>query len=236
MSLSRCTLCVAAILAMPLLATAAPVPLEVAVEGIENGKRIPDSIALCTPTADGKSDHRNSAPRPTIRWSGAPGTTKSIAVFMMDPDVPADFTNAGKEGKTLSATAKRQDFFHYGIVNLPADAVMLDGSKTAARPAQGDELPNDLGLNQYVGAPGQFGGPCPPWNDERLHRYNFIVLALDAEAPISVPNPSDSADPASNPATAKNTYNRLIASKHVLAKGQVMGTYTLNQPLRERTE
>jgi hypothetical protein len=39
------------------------------------------------------------------------------------------------------------------------------------------------------------------------------------------PNPAD-------PMTARNTFNRLIQSKHVLAKGTVIGTYTLNPKLR----
>ena len=26
-----------------------------------------------------------------------------------------------------------------------------------------------------------YDGPCPPWNDERVHRYRFTIHAIDLE-------------------------------------------------------
>ncbi len=232
MSVRRHTaLIVTAALALPLAASAAPSALQVTVAGIRHGKAIPASQALCTPNAEGRSDKVTAASRPTIRWSGAPQGTQSFAVFMMDPDVPADFTNAGKPGKTIAEGAKRQDFFHYGIVTLPAEATMLPGSGSAAKPDQGVELPNDLGLAGYVPTPAQYGGPCPPWNDERLHHYHFVVLALGANAPVTLPPGEPNRKPGEAPNSARNTYNRLIASSAVLAKGETVGTYSLNPSL-----
>ena len=47
------------------------------------------------------------------------------------------------------------------------------------------------GVNSYTdflagdpdmeGTYGGYDGPFPPWNDERLHHYHFVVYALDAD-------------------------------------------------------
>ena len=201
---------------------AAPKPsLNVTVEGMVSGQPIADKQALCLPTADGKSDKIGANIRPEIRWSGAPAGTKSFAVFMMDPDVPADFTDAGKDGRILAADAKRQDFYHWGVINIPADVSALAGGKPGSAITSGTELLNDLGSNGYITPPTAFGGPCPPWNDARIHHYHFIVLALNATpAPVS------------DKTTAKEMFSRLIASDALLASGTVIGTYTLNPALR----
>jgi phosphatidylethanolamine-binding protein (PEBP) family uncharacterized protein len=205
--------------------------IRVTVDGLTDGKPIPATHALCTPTADGKSDKVATPLRPTLTWSGVPKDAATLAIFMMDPDVPADFTDAGKEGKTLPEDSKRQDFFHYGLVNLPASVTSLSGAESRDTPRPGTELVNDLGINGYISPETAYGGPCPPWNDERLHHYHFIVLALDKNAPIDAPSEADCNAPACRADTAKNTFNRLIGSPHVLAKGVAIGTYTLNKEL-----
>ncbi len=223
-------------LCVPLTLSAAPKmqsgSIKVTVEGMEPGKPISGGQALCLANSEGKSDHTNAVPpRPTISWSGAPKNAASLAVFMMDPDVPADFTDAGKEGKVLPKDSKRQNFFHYALVNLPVETTKIEGGSNLYTPPTGQQLVNDLGLNGYVKPKEAYGGPCPPWNDERLHHYHFIVMALDKDAPVSVIAPRDMEITADSPNTAKNTYNRLVSSGHVIAKGEVIGTYTLNKEL-----
>lgn len=241
-------------LALPLFfcgaACAAMPALQVQVDGVKSGEPIPAAQAVCLPTTDGKSDASGKNIRPTISWSGAPKGTESFAIFIMDPDVPADFSDAGKAGKVIAKDAKRQDFYHYGLVNLPATSTrVIDNTGNIDKnlgyplyinpsdPAHGTiELLNDMGLNNYVKPATAYGGPCPPWNDARVHHYHYIVLALDKDAPANIPCPNNSADPAAFCNTAKNTFTRLITSKHVLAKGVVIGTYTLNQTLYKQPE
>ena len=203
---------------------ATPAPLSVMVEGIQNGKRVPDTNVFCLPTKDGKSDTSGKNLRPAISWSNAPAAAKSYAIFVMDPDVPADFTDAGKDGKTLPSEAKRKDFFHYGAIDIPAGTTSFPGGASDVKPAVGTQLPNDMGTNHYTASTDQFGGPCPPWNDERLHHYHFMVLALDAPAEASK-------GPDANE-TAKAAYQRLSASPHLIAKGEVVGTYSLNPKIK----
>jgi phosphatidylethanolamine-binding protein (PEBP) family uncharacterized protein len=221
--------------------------IRVKIDGVVHGKPIPAAQALCVATADGKSEKVKQPQRPAITLSGVPKEAASVAIFMMDPDVPADFTDAGKEGKTLAADSKRQNFFHYGLVNVPPQVTrIIDTSGKLdknpgfpfyidpADPKHGTiELTNDLGLNGYVEPASAYGGPCPPWNDDRVHHYHFIVLALDKDAPIKGVTADDCTASSCQSNTAKNTFNRLINSPHVLAKGVIVGTYTLNANLRE---
>jgi phosphatidylethanolamine-binding protein (PEBP) family uncharacterized protein len=198
--------------------------LAVTVEQMPHNSAIAPEYALCVPTAEGKSAPGVNR-RPTIAWEGAPKATDSFAVFVMDPDVPADFTDAGKDGKIITEAAARQDFFHYGVVKIPANETQLVGGAADEETATGMPLVNDLGANNYVTPPTAFGGPCPPWNDARLHHYHFIVLALGKDAPVTLPS--------DQPETAKQVFDRLITSKSLLAKGVAIGTYTLNPALRD---
>lgn len=193
----------------------------ISVDGLEPNQAIDAPQALCVPTADGKSDKVSAAIRPAIRWAGAPKGTQSFALFMMDPDVPADFTDAGKEGKVIAANAKRQDFYHWGVVDIAADVTTINGGLAKLPLSAGRALPNDLGAAGYVPEPTEYGGPCPPWNDARVHNYQFIILALDEATPV-----------VGAKETAKEVFNRLITGPHVLGKATVNGTYTLNQKLR----
>ena len=212
--------CFCALMLLGFSAHAAPATFAISVDALTPNQPISAPQALCVPTADGKSDKIEDVIRPTIRWSGAPAGTKSFAVFMMDPDVPADFTDAGIVGKVIAEDAKRQDFFHWGVVDIAADVNVIQGGLAKLPLASGRELPNDLGAAGYVPSPGQYGGPCPPWNDARIHHYHFIVLAL---ADGSVFKEGES---------AKAAFTRLIDSPSVLGKATVVGTYTLNQKLR----
>lgn len=194
--------------------------LAVQVADVRAGAPIPASQALCVPTPNGKSEKVAAPVRPSISWSGVPSSTASIAVFMMDPDVPADFSNAGKEGVSLPEDSARQDFYHFAVVDLPPSVREITGGIAAKKLNMGKALPNDLGLNGYVTPISSYGGPCPPWNDERVHNYHFIVMALAKNAPLHAPQD-----------TAKKAYERLISSPELLAIGAVVGTYTLNPAL-----
>lgn len=195
-------------------------PFQLHVERLSEGKSIETHYALCKPTTDGKSVPGKNL-RPRIRWSGSPEGTKSFAVIMHDTEVPQDFTNAGVAGTVIAADAPRQNFYHWGIVNIPADVNEIPGSHQRRDVHIGTPLTNDLGA--YMKDPKTYGGPCPPWNDARVHRYHFTLYALDVEA-LDIP-----AD-----ATAKTIATQLESGTHVVSKTRVSGTYTLNQRLRKQ--
>ena len=58
--------------------------------------------------------------------------------------------------------------------------------------------------------------PAPPWNDERVHRYHFLLYALDLER-VPVEGAFSAAD-----------VRRAIAG-HILAQATLTGTYTLKK-------
>ena len=192
-------------------------PMKVTLEGLEKSSPIPDTFELCKPTENGKST-KGENKRPTIAWSGAPKDTQSFALLMTDPDVPADFTDAGKDGKTLAADMPRQLFYHWALVDIPADVTRLEGGDARKNPPVGKALKSDLG--SYVPNAKNYGGPCPPWNDLRLHTYDFTVYALDVKKLELKPD-----------ATARDAAEAL--KPHTLKTGVFSATYTLNPALRK---
>ncbi|MBS1198741.1 MAG: YbhB/YbcL family Raf kinase inhibitor-like protein [Proteobacteria bacterium] len=63
-----------------------------------------------------------------------------------------------------------------------------------------------------------YDGPCPPWNDERLHHYIFTLYALDIER---LPLEGRFGGPEV----------RSAIQGHILATASLTGTYTLNPAL-----
>jgi len=202
------------------LSLVATEPLRVEVENVSENGPIPEAHALCEATPKGKSTAGKNL-RPTISWSGAPKETKSYAVIVSDPDVPADFTDAGKDGRVVKANAPRQMFYHWALVDIPAATQRIEGGKAELAPRFGVPALNDLGA--YMPDARNYGGPCPPWNDQREHRYHFPVYALDVSS-LNLPPK----------ATAKQAVEAIEAGKHTISKGKVVGTYTLNAELRKQ--
>ena len=66
-----------------------------------------------------------------------------------------------------------------------------------------------------------YDGPCPPWNDERLHHYVFTVYALDTDR-LEV---TRRVQPA--------TMSSRLSKAHILDQASLTGTYTLNPKVSE---
>lgn len=191
--------------------------MDVTVEQIGGNKPIPKKFALCQSTKDGKSKGGDNI-RPQIEWIGAPSNTKSFTIIVHDPDVPQDFSKAGKDGMVIAANAPRKDFYHWGLADIPADKKMVRRGKSSAVIGFGIPLVNDLG--NYMPDAKNYGGPCPPWNDERLHHYHFTVYALGVESLKLEPD-----------ASVRDAVDALKNNKNILAVGEAVGTYTLNTKL-----
>ena len=65
---------------------------------------------------------------------------------------------------------------------------------------------------------GGYDGPCPPWNDEILHHYHFILYATDLDK-----------CPVEEHFTAQQV--QAAIDGHVLAEAQLTGIYALNPDL-----
>lgn len=168
---------------------------------------------------------------PHLAWSGAPEGTRSFAIVCMDPDVPSEADDVNQEGKTLPADMPRVDFCHWAMIDIPTDVTELatgeccegvtpKGKQNPPGPAGARQGLNDY-TNFLAGDPDMAGnyfgydGPCPPWNDERLHHYAFTVYALDIER-LDLPESFTGHDVVE------------AIEGHVLDRARITGSYTLN--------
>jgi Raf kinase inhibitor-like YbhB/YbcL family protein len=102
----------------------------------------------------------------TLRWTGVPEGTKSIALISDDPDAPAG------------------TWVHWVMWNIPpAVCELAEGVSPKSQLPDGSRQ----GISDF-GRPG-YGGPCPPGG---THRYYFRVYALDAM--LDLPDSARKAD------------------------------------------
>jgi Raf kinase inhibitor-like YbhB/YbcL family protein len=199
-----------------------------------DGAAIPAEFAFCAIDASTHATLSNNR-NPQLAWSGAPIGARSFALVCHDPDVPSKGDDVNQEGRAVPASLARVDFFHWVLVDIPpAMAAVMAGefsSSVVARGKPGPQAPHGArqGVNDYTGwfasdkdmAGDYYGydGPCPPWNDERPHRYVFTVYALDV-AKLAVGERFDGHDV------------RKAVQGHVLAEAALTGRYTLNPDVK----
>lgn len=197
---------------------------------IDNDKPIPARFAFGIPATDAPMQLGENL-SPQLAWSGVPADAKSLVLLCIDVDVPSVGDDVNKEGAIILHDLPRVDFGHWGLVDLPAeDGRLAEGECSRGVVAGGKQNPpgppgTRQALNDYTGflagdpdlGGEYFGydGPCPPWNDERLHHYHFILYALDVER-CDVNGKFSVADIVS------------AVEGHVLAEERIIGTYTLN--------
>ncbi|WP_166268726.1 YbhB/YbcL family Raf kinase inhibitor-like protein [Marinobacter caseinilyticus] len=207
--------------------------MNINVKGISESQPIPERFAFGVFNPD---SHMHFGPNrnPEVEWTDAPEGTQSFVVLMFDPDVPSIADTVNQEGEVVSKEIPRVDFFHWLLVDIPANITRIpegedsDGVIPKGKHAQSAPL-GRRGINNFTqflaGNPDMAGtysgydGPCPPWNDELIHHYHFEVYALD----VPTLGLGDEFD---------GQAVRQAMSGHVLASARTTGTYTLNPALR----
>jgi Raf kinase inhibitor-like YbhB/YbcL family protein len=170
---------------------------------------------------------------PRVEWSDVPDGTRSLALVCHDSDVPSKSDDVNQEGKTVPLDLERVDFTHWVLVDIdPAlGAIPAGGDSDAVTPQGKPGGVSSYGLrgrNDYTswfagdtvmgGVYHGYDGPCPPWNDTRLHHYVFTLYALDCET---------------LPLGADFTRSDVLVAVegHLLAQAAWTGTYSLNPAL-----
>ena len=198
-------------------------------QSFPQGQPIPGEFAMGLPSGFG--GNRN----PQLAWNDVPAGTRSFALLCIDPDVPTVAELVGRQDVEIPLEQPRTEFVHWVIADIPADlreiaagscsdGITARGKATPAGPAGARQ-----GLNSYTqwfagdaqmgGDYFGYGGPYPPFNDQRVHRYFFRLFALDV---ATLPLPARFG--------AGDVLNAVQG--HVLAEASVWGTYTLNPKLR----
>jgi len=177
------------------------------------------------------SENRN----PHLAWDDVPDGTKSFVLLCHDPDVPSQPDDVNQEGREISASLPRVDFYHWVLIELPADArEIADGAYSSVITPRGKAGPltpqgTRQGVNDYTqwfagdndmrGDYFGYDGPCPPWNDTIAHRYVFTLYALDV-ATLPVEGAFTGADVMQ------------AIQGHVISLASLTGVYTLNPSVK----
>ncbi|MFT5643366.1 MAG: Raf kinase inhibitor-like YbhB/YbcL family protein [Janthinobacterium sp.] len=186
--------------------------------------------------------HFSANRNPHLAWSDIPYGTRSLALFCYDCDAPRDGQDVNVEGKVLLESAPRGEFFHWVLVDVPTILQMIKegqfsaqvtphGKSDAILPhviTNGSEHNLRQGINDYTHWFGDdpamagdyygYDGPCPPWNDARIHHYIFRLYALDIEALELAP------------CFTGQQVGRAMQG-HILDEAQLVGAYSLNPEL-----
>ena len=181
------------------------------------------AAAACSKTSTTEEATKPVTPRAPATGAEQGSLDLTSAAFAEGGTVPSRFTCQGQDGSPPLAwrdppagtksfavvvddpdapdpKAPKQTFVHWVLYDLPADTRSLPEGTTA--PPQGARAgKNDFGKTTY-------GGPCPPVG---RHRYFFKVYALDTVM-------QDIGEP-----TAPELMKKIEG--HILARGQLMGTY-----------
>jgi Raf kinase inhibitor-like YbhB/YbcL family protein len=197
-------------------------------------QRIPEEFAFGVPDA---AQHLRLGPNrnPHLRWSGMPSGTRSLVLLCVDTDVPTRPDDVNQEGRVVPASLPRAEFYHWVMVDVPpsvqeiavgacSEGITPRGKQSPAGPTGSRQGLNDYTQwfagdadmgGQYFG----YDGPCPPWNDELLHHYHFVLFATDLER-----------CPLEGAFTGPQV--RAALAGHVLAEARLTGTYSLNPAVR----
>lgn len=206
--------------------------MQLASDSFADGAWIPARNAFGLPDPD---SHIVFGPNqnPHLAWRDVPQGAASFVLTCIDADAPTVPDDVNQEGREVPFDLPRAEFVHWVLVDVPADRRDLaegtfsrdvtprgkDGSTPFGRSGVNDYTAWFSGDADMDGTYLGYDGPCPPWNDQRTHRYTFTVAALDvAELPVAgaftVPDA------------------RLAMVGHMLGEASIIGTYRINPTAR----
>jgi len=207
-------------------------------DSFSDGEPIPPECAFAV-VDPAKRVRLSSNRNPHLAWDDVPTGTQSLILFCRDIDAPTVGTDVNKEGKVVPADLARADFYHWTLVDIPvamrsiaqgmfSELVTPHGKSGPLVPftiKNGTEHQLRQGINDYTswflsdpdmaGEYYGYDGPCPPWNDMRVHTYLFCLYALDIPR---LPLEGRFTGPEA----------RLAIRGHILDEAHIFGVYSLN--------
>lgn len=216
-------------------------------DSFRDGGAIPPECAFAAIDSGGKHTRLSANRNPHLAWDEVPAGTQSLILLCRDIDAPSVGTDVNQEGKVVAEHLPRVDFYHWTLVDIPVAIRSLGEGKLSDMVTPhgkvGPDVPFTIkngtehqlrqGVNDYTswfaadpamaGEYYGYDGPCPPWNDERVHTYLFTLYALDV--------PQLALDGRFTGPEA-----RLAIRGHILDEAQIMGVYSLNPVLAATLE
>jgi len=198
-------------------------------EDIQDGQAIDARFAFGKPHTSEHMALSNNL-NPQLSWTDMPEGTRSLVLLCIDPDVPSVADNVNQDNVFIDVDLPRVDFYHWVMVDIATSITHIaQGVCSSEVTSGGKQKPagpsgTRQGLNDYTsfmaGSPMQgqyfgYDGPCPPWNDKRLHHYQFTIYALDIDQ-LDLPEVFDGRD-----------VSQAIQG-HLLGQASITGKYTLN--------
>jgi len=152
-----------------------------------------------------------------------------------DNDAPSNKDRVNKTDKTVPFDLPRIRFIHWVLVDIPTNGSPIYpgefSKEVTAKGKSGPGAPRGMrqGLNDFTdwfkGNPSMEGnyfgydGPAPPWNDEKIHKYNFTLLAI-----------KEKKCPVEGNFTGKDVLNALNGK--VIEKAMMSCTFAINPKAR----
>ena len=174
---------------------------------------------------------------PHFAWDDVPEGTRSFVLLCIDPDAPSQADDVNQEGREVPEDLPRIDFVHWVLIEVDGERREIDegafSSGLTPRGKGGPLSPQGArqGLNDYTslfaadrdmnGDYFGYDGPCPPWNDAKVHRYVFSLYALNVDKL-----------PVDGRFTAANVIKAMEGC--VIEEASLTGMYTLNPRLAPR--
>jgi Raf kinase inhibitor-like YbhB/YbcL family protein len=202
------------------------------IKSFKNGGKIPEKYAFCKPDEKTKVTFSQNL-NPHLVWGDLPKGTKSLAIICYDPDVPSVGDDVNVEGKIIPADLPRVKFYHWLLCNIPININEIpEGELSNGVVAHGkSKIETQFGhngINNYTdwfagdenmkGDYFGYDGPCPPWNDEIIHHYHFVLYALNSYLVLPEKYKADN--------VLKEMEDKIIEQM------EWVGTYTLNKNLK----
>ncbi len=167
---------------------------------------------------------------PGFQWEDFPPQTQSLVLLCHDSEVPSRPGDVNQEGRTVPYDLPRVDFFHWVLVDIdPKWNEIRRGEFSHSITPHGKAGPiapkgSRQGINDYTswfqkdpimrGSYFGYDGPCPPWNDEKIHHYHFTLYATDwVRLPLE--------------GTFTGPQVRKAIEGHILQSAQWTGTYAI---------
>jgi len=161
------------------------------------------------PPAQQSPDQKNEIKVTSVAFQQGQPIPRQYTCAGVNISPPLEWSGLPKTAKTIAIVVNDPDapggtWVHWVLYNVPADNIGFVENVPVSETlkAGGFQGKNDFGKIGY-------GGPCPP---SGTHRYFFKLYAVDAELPLK----------------AGATWAELekALDDHVVAQGQLMGTYS----------